>query len=80
MVDSLVSVLWKTDSHEIDAWPECSFNELQEQVSVKQGYAVAASTVRSSIYQHSDLFERVRGDAGPVRWKLSDRARRAGDI
>lgn len=79
LVDSLVSELWKTGSGS-NAWPVLSFAELREQVSAKQGYSVANSTIRSTIYKYPQFFERVRGDDGSLHWKLSDEVRRRGNI
>lgn len=76
LVDCLVSVLWKS-ADGTDPWPERSFKDLQEKVSKLQGYPVTGSTIRSSIYAHSDLFERVRSGHGALLWRLSKKARHA---
>ena len=77
VVDSIIVALWKRNSDGRE-WPELSFTELTAKVADLQGYPVSGSTIRSSIYQHSDLFERIVPDSSTVHWKLSDHARHAG--
>ena len=81
VVDSIVALLWGAGLRGSNRRPSLSFAEMQEQVSEKQGYSVSDSTIRSTIYNHAELFERVvADDGGPLRWKLSDQAvRKAGE-
>ena len=73
LVDCCVAALWKTDS---DEWPELTFEELRAIATKVQGYHVTPSTVRSTIYERSDLFERSRPESGPLKWKLTKAARK----
>lgn len=81
VVDSLVAVLWKRPRHGGAGWPKLIFSELQELVSARQGYAVGPSTIRSSIYKHPELFDRVApDDSHALRWTLSAPARQAESV
>ena len=71
VVDCMVRALWRTND---GVWPERTFTELGAAVSAMQGYQVAASTIRSSVYQYPALFERVQPKGGPLRWKLTLKA------
>lgn len=71
LVDCLVRSLWQTDN---GCWPARTFAQLRADVSELQGYNVALSTIRSSIYQYPQIFERVR-DNKSLRWRLTDSAR-----
>ena len=74
VADSLVNALWRKDQDL--PWPESTFEELREPVSKLQGYRVAPSTIRSSIYQHAEIFERVKSPAvAPLRWRLTKQAK-----
>ena len=70
VVDCLVNALWKQGD---SPWPESTFGELRASVSKLQNYPVAPATIRSSVYQHLDIFERA--ECAPVRWRLTTRAR-----
>jgi hypothetical protein len=76
VVDCLVQALWKTEADGKEIWPEDSFQELRERVTKMQGYRVTPSTIRSSVYEHDDLFERVRTRDGSLRWRLTKTARK----
>lgn len=73
VIDCLVELLWKGEND--DAWPARTFNDLRERVSKMQGYHVTSSTIRSSVYDHSDLFERAK-TPGQLRWRLTKQARK----
>ena len=70
VVDSIVRVLWRTMDGK---WPEKTFEELRAATATMQGYHIASSTIRSSVYQYPNLFERV--GTKPVRWRLTKQAR-----
>ena len=72
VVDCIVRSLWRAND---GSWPERTFVELRAAVSTMQGYQVTPSTIRSSVYQYPKLFERVEAKNGPLRWKLTKRAR-----
>ena len=72
VVDCLVRSLWRVNT---GRWPARTFAELRIAVSNLQGYDVASSTIRSSIYQYPQIFERVRNN-GSLRWRLTTSARR----
>lgn len=66
--------LWRVDGD--NAWPELTFAELRAAVSKAQGYHVTPSTVRSSIYEHSDIFERAQPEGALLLWRLTKAARK----
>lgn len=71
IVDSMVRVLWRTMEGE---WSEKTFEELRSGVAAMQKYRIKSSTIRATVYQHPELFERV--ETKPViRWRLTKRAR-----
>lgn len=77
MVDAIVRALWHTPAtHEAPSgrWPQMTLEEIQAAAGISVGYEVPASTVRSSIYSHATLFQRVAA-AKPVRYELSELAR-----
>ncbi len=57
--------------------PELSFQEVELKVSELCRRKVANATVRSVIYRHNDLFERVAGRSG-VTWRLSNKGSESG--
>ncbi len=73
VVDCMVRLLWKQAD---ESWPERTFADLRDEVSKLQGYRVTASTIRSSAYDHDDLFEKVKGQDGVLRWRLTRQARK----
>ena len=72
VVDCMVRTLWRAKE---GGWPERTFEEIRAAVSELQGYRVAPSTIRSSVYQYPALFERVQGTNGSLRWKLTKQGR-----
>jgi len=73
VVDAVVAALWR--AHDGKDWPTRSLAELRAAVSATLGYAVAASTVRASVYDHPELFEKdPRGDA--PRYRLTAKVRK----
>ena len=72
VVDCMVRALWRTND---GVWPERTFEELRASVSAMQGYQVTPSTIRSSVYQHRTLFQRVERKTGLLRWRLTKQAR-----
>ena len=71
IVDSIVHELLRTK----DGWPIRSFGELRDLLSPALGYELSTSTIRSSIYSRSDVFEKVVSEAG-IGWRLSEKTRR----
>ena len=72
VVDCMVRTLWCAKDGD---WPERTFEELRAAVSEMQGYPVAPSTIRSSVYQYPELFERVQAKNGSLRWRLTTQGR-----
>ena len=72
VVDCMVRTLWRAKDGD---WPERTFEELRAAVSEMQGYHVAPSTIRSSVYQYAALFERVQAENGFLRWRLTKQGR-----
>ena len=74
VVDSIARALWWT--RDDTRWPELTFEELRVAVSKLQGYHVTPSTIRSSIYQYPNLFERgTKTGGGTLRWRLTKSGR-----
>jgi hypothetical protein len=76
VLDGIVRSLWVSPSRRGPTWPAKSFGQLIQEVSILAGYPVPTSTVRSTIYGHSHLFEKVVKD-GHLLWRLSDEARQS---
>lgn len=74
IADSLAKALTPS-SRRTTEWPALTFGELATLVSEDQGYEVRASTIRSTIYGHAELFESNRVD-GKVVWRLTAEARK----
>ena len=72
VVDCLVRTLWRAQD---GGWPQRTFEQLRTAVSEMQGYHVASSTIRSSVYQYPALFERVPAKNGALRWRLTKQGR-----
>jgi len=77
VVDCMVAALWRTEPKEGIEWPAKTFETLREEVSSRLAYPVGSSTIRSTVYGHSELFQRASKD-GKLCWRLTDKARRAG--
>lgn len=73
IVDCIARALWRNQGSE--NWPEHTFEELRDTVSKMQGYEVSSSTIRSSVYQYPNVFERVKSDGGVLRWRLTKQGR-----
>ncbi len=69
----MAELLWRKD--DAADWPALSFATLREEVAKMQGYAVSATTIRSTVYQRTDVFEKVTSEDGSVRWRLTKAAR-----
>ena len=69
VADVLVEILWGPSRAQR---PAHRIQDLQAQASKRLGYLVPASTIRSTIYNHPEAFER-EGPEGPgVLWRLTD--------
>ena len=55
-------------------WPVHSLHEIEIKVSKIRGGKVANATLRSVIYKHGDLFERI-GEGPESKWRLSNKAK-----
>jgi hypothetical protein len=78
VVDALVRVLWSdAKSSDSSQWPAKDFNTLALEASKVIGYRLSASTVRSAIYGHEELFDRASEHEQGLLWRLSLKARSA---
>jgi hypothetical protein len=70
VADCLIQVLWSEKKNH-DKWPAKSLEQLQTEASLIAGYLISSSTIRSTIYGHSELFVRA-GKEKRVLWKLAE--------
>lgn len=76
IVDCMVQVLWTQDAGSIADWPVKTFPEIGKEVSDIVGYTVPPSTIRSTAYSHSDIFQKANA-GGKFCWRLTEKARKA---
>ncbi len=72
ILDCLLTVLSRRNSQ--GNWPEYTFDQLREQVSILRSIQVPEPSLRSVVYR-ADLFERASRNAGRVKWKLNSKGR-----
>lgn len=76
VVDAMVEALWRSSN---DAqWPCLTIPVLLDKISGRLGYEVPSSTVRSSLYTHTDIFEREQRSNKKVSYRLTAWARKQG--
>jgi hypothetical protein len=75
LVDGLLMLLSRQNADR--PWPKMSFPDLAERLAVIRQQPVARSSVRSAVYGHSALFERLGKGKTSVIWQLSAEGRNA---
>jgi len=71
VADAIVRLLWRDGKNK---WRERALGEMGVEVSALLGYEVPSSSIRSTVYKRTDLFERAPGESGAL-YRLTTKAR-----
>lgn len=73
LLDAIIRTLWQSDDR--GEWPTMSLIDVNARVSKMLGYEVPSSSIRSTVYNHLDLFTKSASPGIRVRYSLSAKVR-----